>query len=79
MLVSPELACGAKACSLSVIAFYDCDVAQLTSLDLIDDESHVVLLRDVAKTLEESGRGVVIATLALNGLNDERSDRAVPT
>lgn len=48
------------------------------SLDLIGDEDSVVTLGDVAETLEEGGRGVVVTTLRLDGLNNETSNGAVP-
>jgi hypothetical protein len=51
----------------------------LTSLDFVDDEGNAVLLGDVAQTLEKGRRGVVIATLALDGLDDETGHRAVPS
>lgn len=41
------------------------------SLHLVDDQEHAVLLGDLAQTTEEGGRGVVVATLGLDGLNDD--------
>lgn len=40
-------------------------------LDLVDDEGDAVLLGQVAEALEEGGGGVVVAALALDGLDDE--------
>jgi len=48
-----------------------------TGLHLVDDEEHVGALGDLAQTLEESGRGVVVATLGLDGLNHDSSDGVV--
>lgn len=40
-------------------------------LHLVDDEEHAVLLGDLAQAAEEGGRGVVVAALGLNGLDDD--------
>lgn len=37
-----------------------------------------MLLGDITKALEESGRGMIITTLTLNRFNDDSSNRAVP-
>ncbi|CAG9941021.1 unnamed protein product [Clonostachys rosea f. rosea IK726] len=47
-------------------------------LDLVDDEGDAVLLRQVTETLEEGGGGVVVAALALDGLDDEGDDGEAP-
>lgn len=47
-------------------------------LDLVDDEEHVVLLGQLAQAAEEVGRGVVVAALALDGLDDDGRGGDVP-
>ena len=42
-----------------------------TSLNLVDNHENVVLAGDGTKAPEEGGRGVVVATLRLNGLDDD--------
>lgn len=42
-----------------------------TSLYLVDDEENVVLCGKFAQAAEEGGRGVVVATFGLDGLNDD--------
>jgi len=48
-----------------------------TSLDLIDNHEHVVLAGDGTETSEESRRGVVVATLRLDRLDNDSSGRVV--
>lgn len=47
-------------------------------LDLVDDEEDVVLLGEGAQLAEEVGAGVVVAALALDGLDDDGRGRQVP-
>lgn len=47
-------------------------------LDLVDDEEHVVLPGQLAQAAEEVGRGVVVAALALDGLDDDGGGGDVP-
>lgn len=42
-----------------------------SSLDLVDDEEHVVAFCDFAEAAEEGGGGVVVATFGLDGLDDD--------
>lgn len=42
-----------------------------TGLHLVDDEEHLVALGDVTQALEEGGRGVVVTTLGLDGLDHD--------
>ena len=44
-----------------------------TSLNLINNHENVVLAGDGTEASEEGGRGVVVATLRLNGLDDDGS------
>jgi len=44
------------------------------SLHLIDNESHALLLGDLAELLEEVGGSVVVTTLALNRLDNNTGD-----
>lgn len=46
-------------------------------LDFVDDEEDVVALGDVAEALEEGGRGVVVASLGLDGFNYDGCDGVV--
>lgn len=48
-------------------------------LHLVDDQQHTVLLGDLAQAAEEGGRGVVVASLGLDGLNNDgaRGDAVV--
>lgn len=48
-----------------------------TGLNFVDDEEDVVALGDVAETLEESGGGVVVTTLGLDGFDDNGGDGVV--
>ena len=48
-----------------------------TSLHLIHNEEHIVALSDFPQALEESGRGVVVTTLGLNGLDHNSRNRVV--
>lgn len=48
-----------------------------TGLHLVDDEEDVSALGDVTETLEEGGRGVVVTTLGLDGLDHHGSDGVV--
>lgn len=48
-----------------------------TGLHLVDDEEDVGALGDVAETLEEGGRGVVVTTLGLDGLDHDGGDGVV--
>ena len=48
-----------------------------TGLHLVDDEEDVGALGDVAETLEEGGRGVVVTTLGLDGLDHHGGDGVV--
>lgn len=48
-----------------------------TSLHLVDDHEDLVLAGDGTETLEEGGGGVVVATLRLDGLDNDRSGRVV--
>jgi hypothetical protein len=81
VLVAPELAGGAESCARCISdlgplhTFAD---TRHTCLDLVHNHSDVVLLGNVTKTLEESRRSVVIASLALNGLHDKTSDGELP-
>ena len=48
-----------------------------TGLNLIDNHKDIVLAGDRTKTSEEGSRGVVVAALRLNGLDDDGSRWAV--
>ena len=48
-----------------------------TGLHLIDDEENVVALGDFAQAAEESGRGVVVTSLGLDGLDDNGGNGVV--
>ena len=48
-----------------------------TGLHLIHNEEHIVALSDFPQALEESGRGVVVTTLGLNGLDHNSRNRVV--
>lgn len=52
--------------------------SQHTSLDLVDNHDDVVLLGNVAKALEECSRGVVVTTLALDGLDNQAGHGELP-
>lgn len=55
-----------------------CKIIEHTSLDLVDNHGDVVLLGNVAKALEESGRGVVVTALALDGLDNQAGNGELP-
>lgn len=48
-----------------------------TCLDFVHDEHDIVAFSDVAETLEESWRGVVVAAFGLDGFNHNSCDWVV--